>query len=370
MLPLFIRWRPFPLFFRDYTVMTFSSDLTAFGWSPFFQSQLSLDDLECTVPARVTAVHRGAWDVAHPNFEHRVSPLPAFALDAPATVGDWLLLDQDTREALRLLERKSVFQRRAAGVESTVQLISANVDTVFVVSSCNQDFNIARLERYLVLAHDAGATPVVVLTKADLTDDEAGYRRKAESLTAGLMVECVDAREMKTKTRLAPWCTSGQTVALLGSSGVGKSTLVNTLTGTSGQATAGIREDDAKGRHTTSGRSLHRLESGGWLIDTPGMRELQLVDVEDGLSDVFADIMDLASQCRFTDCQHETEPDCAVIAAIESGNLDADRLARYRKLQAEDAFNTQSVAERRASDKAFGKLIKSVIKEKKRQGKL
>ena len=350
--------------------MTLSLDLAAFGWSPFFQSQLSLEELEQTVPARVSSVHRGAWDIIHPDFQIRLSPLPSFASDTGVTVGDWILVEPESHRAVRLLDRQSLFQRRAAGVDAHMQLIAANVDTVFIVSSCNQDFNIARLERYLVLARDADVTPVIVLTKADLADDVSDYRRQAESLSAGLMVECVDARSQESKDRLAPWCAAGQTVALLGSSGVGKSTLVNTLTGTEDQSTAGIREDDAKGRHTTTGRSLHRLESGGWLLDTPGMRELQLADVEDGLNDVFADIMDLAGRCRFSDCGHDSEPGCAVLKAIESGDLDADRLARYRKLQAEEAFNTQSVAERRANDKAFGKLIKSVMKEKKKSGKV
>lgn len=349
--------------------MSFSIELPAFGWSPFFQTQLSIEEMETTVPARVAAVHRGAWDIVHPEFTTRLSPLPAFARDTDVTVGDWLLLDAESRVAMRALDRHSVFQRRAAGVDAKMQLVAANVDTVFIVSSCNDDFNPARLERYLVATRTAGSTPVVVLTKADLAGDVTSYKHQAEQLQPGLLVECVDARASDARAVLEPWCGTGQTVALLGSSGVGKSTLLNTLSGDEQQRTATIREDDAKGRHTTTGRSLHRLSTGGWLIDTPGMRELQLAGVEEGLDAVFSDIEELATQCRFSDCAHETEPGCAVQNAIESDELDQARLGRYRKLKAEDRYNTQTVAERRARDKVFGKHIKRVIEGKKREGK-
>lgn len=348
--------------------MTLSPDLTAFGWSSFFQSQLSLEDLTETTPMRVTAVHRGEWDVANPDGQLRV-PQPSFSIETPATVGDWVLLERESGKVVRLLERYSLFQRRAAGEESKLQLIAANIDTVFVVSSCNADFNLARLERYLVFAGAAEVTPVVVLTKADLADDTAPYRQEAESLLPGLVVECVNAHDPESVAVLKPWCATGQTVALLGSSGVGKSTLVNTLMGDDRQSTGHIREDDSKGRHTTSGRSLHRLGAGGWLLDTPGMRELQLADVEDGVKDVFADITDLATQCKFSNCGHDSEPGCAVRDAVDKGTLEEVRLARFQKLKAEEAFNTLSVAERRARDKSFGKMIKSVTKEAKRRKK-
>jgi ribosome biogenesis GTPase len=348
--------------------MPFSPELPAFGWTAFFQSQLSIEEMEQTTPVRVAAVHRGAWDVIHPDFARRLSPLPAMAKETDVTVGDWLLLDAASDTMRRVLERQSLFQRRAAGTEAKMQLMAANVDSVFIVSSCNDDFNTARLERYLVVSQSAGATPVVILTKMDMVEDASSYKTAAEGLFPGLIVECVDARADAARSILAPWCCTGQTVALLGSSGVGKSTLVNTLSGGQ-QQTAAIREDDAKGRHTTTGRSLHRLATGGWLIDTPGMRELQLAGVEEGLDAVFRDIEDLSAHCRFSDCTHQTEPGCAVRAAIESGALESARLERYRKLIAEDRYNSQTVAERRARDKAFGNLIKSVNKEMKRRGK-
>ena len=342
------------------------ADPAELGWTSFFASQLDLDDLETLVPARVMAVHRGALAVAGPGLDTLV---PAFAQGEEgediATVGDWLLLEPETHRPRRLLDRRSLFKRRAPGTDRRVQLIAANVDTLFVTSSCNRDFNIARLERYLALAREADVTPLVVLTKADLADDAQDYAARAARLLPGLLVETVDARDPASAACLAPWCGPGQTVALVGSSGVGKSTLVNTLTGAEALATQPIREDDAKGRHTTTGRALHRLPAGGWLLDTPGMRELQLTDAAQGLDALFADIVALAGQCRFSDCGHEGEPDCAVRAAIDSGALEPERLKRWRKLAAEEARNSESLHQRRARDRAFGKMVKGIMKEKR-----
>lgn len=344
--------------------MTQSFDtLAAYGWTPFFQSQLDLDEVGTTQPARVMAVHRGAVEIAYPGFAGRV-PAPGGDEDHRATVGDWLLLDAETTQPIRLLNRNSLFRRKAAGTGRDTQLIAANVNTLFVVTSCNQDFNLARLERYLAVAREADVMPVVILTKADLTDDVARFVGQAAELMAGLIVEAVDARASDVATRLGDWCGPGQTVALVGSSGVGKSTLVNTLAATTSQATGGIREDDAKGRHTTSARSLHRLPTGGWLVDTPGMRELALADAESGLADVFAEIVALAQECRFADCRHETEPACAVRTAIDEGRLDPARLKRWRKLAAEEAHNSETIAQNRARFRAFGKRVKNAVRAK------
>jgi len=337
------------------------NELESLGWRNFFAVQV--DPAEALEPARVLAVHRGRIDVAGTGFETGV-PLSGHVAGMQIVVGDWLLLDSGRTRVVRRLERFAAFRRGAAGTSHTIQYIAANVDTVFVVTSADRDFNVARLERYLAVAHDAGTFPVVVITKADLVESADGFVSRAVALASGLLAEAVDARSVEDVQRLRPWCGPGQTVALLGSSGVGKSTLVNTLTDAD-QQTRPVRDDDQRGRHTTTGRSMHRLPQGGWLIDTPGLRELQLVDVGDALDNVFSDIAELARCCRFSDCEHGAEPGCAVQEAIQTGRLDGTRLKRFRKLRSEDRRNTETIAERRARDRALGQLYKSIQSDKR-----
>jgi len=275
--------------------------------------------------------------------------------DHGVAVGDWIVCDKSGGLPVRVMDRKTLLKRRASGAEPSAQLIAANVDTLFIVSSCNADFNIARLERYMALAHQAEIEPVVILTKADLCDDAAEYRERAEAALTGVLVETVIATDPDVAAHLAPWCSSGQTVALLGSSGVGKSTLINALTGAQA-ATQNIREDDAKGRHTTTRRSMHRTPTGGWVIDTPGMRSLRLADVAEGVDMVFADVAELALNCKFRDCAHDTEPGCAIQGAIAAGDLDPARLMRWQKLRREDARHTETLAQNRDRTRALGKL--------------
>ncbi len=329
--------------------------LSDLGWSAHFSQQLSVEDLESLTPARVSEVHRTTLSVLTENGPLTVST------DATSTgtyaVGDWLLLDGD--QIARRLERSSALERRASGEDARAQLIAANVDTLFIVTSCNPDFNPARLERYLVLAHTAGCHPVIVLTKSDMADAEE-YIRQAEGLQPMLSVLAIDARDPTQAAALTDWWGKGRTAAMVGSSGVGKSTLAATLTGAD-LATAEIREDDARGRHTTTARSLHRATHGGWLIDTPGMRALRLMDASEGIETVFADLEDLAATCKFRDCAHETEPGCAVQAAIASGDIDEARLHRWQKLAREDLHNSQTLAQSRARGKAFGKMVKGAM---------
>ena len=336
--------------------------LQTLGWRNFFAAQVEPDSqLE---PVRVMAVHRDRIDVAGEDLAESIV-LSGKSAEVPIAIGDWAMIDIEGPRIDRVLDRFGVFKRASAGTSHTVQLIAANVDTLFVVTSANREFNVARLERYLAIAQDAGAFPVVVITKADMVDSVDEFVSRAAALSPGLLVEALDARDPDDVKRLRPWCGPGQTVALLGSSGVGKSTLINTLTGAE-QQTRDVREDDKRGRHTTTGRSMHRLSQGGWLIDTPGMRELQLVDVGDALEDVFSDVSELASGCRFSDCSHDTEPGCAVRAAIDSGELDSERLRRFRKLQAEDRRNTETMAERRARDRSLGQMYKSILAGKRK----
>jgi len=344
--------------------MTDAVTLRDLGWTPSLQQQLTLDELDApdvNVPARVFAVQRSGLLLRFEGGEVEL-PLGGRWFQVPPeerpTVGDWLLIDPARGQILRLLERRSLLKRMSVSRSGELQLIAANVDVMFLVSSCNEEFNLSRMERYLSLALDAGVQPVVVLTKMDLTDDPEAYRQSTLSIRRDLVVELVNALEPASLETLRPWISRGQTVSLLGSSGVGKSTLINTLLGVLVQATGAIREDDGKGRHTTTHRSLHLLPGGGIVLDSPGMRELGIADAEAGVASMFEDIESLAERCRFSDCVHESEPGCAVRAAMEAGALDERRLESYRKLKREELYNTETIAERHARVRQFGKLVR------------
>lgn len=327
------------------SVMTQSSDLApssqpALGWSAFFDDQLREDE-QSFDRMRIATVHRARLTAVSDAGPVRLT-LSAQASTADYAVGDWVLVDPATRLLMRRLDRRSVLQRHTEGARAP-QLIAANVDTLFIVTSCNDDLNPARLERYLAFANEAGTNPVIVLTKVDQVADPAPFVAQVAGLQRGLAVVALNAKSPQAADLLAPWCAPGQTVALVGSSGVGKSSLLNTLarkTGEDAQETGSIREADAKGRHTTTARSLHPITGGGWVIDTPGMRTLHIADTAFGLDQLFAEITELAPDCRFRDCTHAHEPGCAVQAAIAAGTLDAARLDRWRKLQDENRANT------------------------------
>jgi ribosome biogenesis GTPase / thiamine phosphate phosphatase len=292
---------------------------------------------------RVVAVHRSGLQIVGAGIDEHLPPR------ADATVGDWLLLDRAQPPGEPRPVSEKPVKRRAPGTNRQVQLIAANIDTAFVVTSCNQDFNLARLERYVALAFEAEITPVIVLTKADLVTDLQFLDRRCPHHLGPGAGRCARRPWGRAAQVLSPWCKPGRTVAFLGSSGVGKSTLTNALAGTDAIATQAIREDDARGRHTTTRRELHLIPGGCLVLDTPGMRELQLADAASGIADTFEDIQTLSAQCRFGNCQHENEPGCAVRDAIEHGRLDPARLASLA--QAPGGGQLQLRESRRAPDK-------------------
>ncbi|USD67669.1 ribosome small subunit-dependent GTPase A [Vibrio sp. SCSIO 43136] len=348
------------------TIFTHPVSLNQLGWQGYYQQQLTLDDYEDRSIGRIIAHHKSGYQVV---TETETLHLAHHQNQPMMTVGDWIVLSNENKQFVRMLERKSLFRRKAPGPKVKEQYIAANVDTVFIVCSLNHDFNLSRIERYLALASEAGVEPVIVLTKADLCDDAQSLRNQVQALDPLLLIEVVNGLDTQSVECLRSWCRSSQTVAFIGSSGVGKSTLINTLLGDSEQKTGGIREDDSKGRHTTTSRMLLPLSEGGLLMDTPGMRELQLSGAEDGVSEAFADIETLAERCRFSDCQHQGEPGCAVEKALESGEIAQRRLNNYFKLQREQARNQATLAEKRDANRQLGKFYRSVQSESRQRKK-
>lgn len=329
------------------------------GWNSFFaqsfecfreQNLENFRTLNYTA-ARIASVHKNTYSVyrAHnaavqtltAEISGQLRHRSLHAVDLP-TVGDWVVItacDAAQRAIIHhVLPRQTQFIRKAAGTKTEAQLMAANVDTVFLVSGLDQDFNPRRIERYLLLAWESGARPVIVLNKADLCSDIDRCLSAVESVASGLPVVVLSALNQQGLATLEPYLQPGQTIALLGSSGVGKSTLANQLLGTAMQPTQSVRQKDDRGRHTTTHRSLFVLLTGALLIDTPGMRELQIWTGEDSLQNTFTDIEALAQQCRFHDCRHRQEPGCAVQAAIETGTLEPDRLLSYQKLSRELSY--------------------------------
>lgn len=295
------------------------------------------------IAGRVLLEHKNLYRVMTNEGEWLCSLSGKFKFDhgreAFPAVGDWVVLEQMPGEEKGIIQdvlpRSSQFSRKAAGLTTEIQLIAVNVDYVFLVMSLNHDFNLRRLERYLLAAWDSGATPVVVLTKKDACDDLAFYINEVESIAFGVDVFAVSSVTGEGIDSLANLLSGSKTGALLGSSGVGKSSLINALSGEEVMVVNNIREDDSKGRHTTTHRELTLLPEGGLLIDTPGMREFQLWDTSDGISASFQDIEELADGCRFRDCKHEKEPGCAIQEAIYTGALKQERYKSYVKLMRE-----------------------------------
>jgi ribosome biogenesis GTPase len=317
------------------------------GWDPFFDQQVTDDERARWKAARVVWEGRERYRLSTGDAEWRtglagrIRHAAASRAELPA-IGDWVLAGLRPAEGSatihRVLVRRSRFSRAAAGRSTDEQVVAANIDTVLLVTSLNRDFNLRRIERYLALTWESGARPVIVLNKADLCADAEAWRDEMTSASQGVPVLLTSALRGLGMAALFEVIRAGGTTALLGSSGVGKSTLMNAFVGDDRQPVRAIRDGDERGRHRTTSRQLFYLAGGGILIDTPGMRELQLWEAEAGLEHAFADVTALAASCRFRDCSHGGEPGCAVGTAVERGDLPAHRLNSFRRLQREDDF--------------------------------
>lgn len=333
--------------------------LEDYGWNQFFADSFEPFAREGFEAGRVALQHNRALMLytaageTQAETTGRLRYLARGTEDLPA-VGDWVVIkrtrDEGHAKVHEILPRRSKFSRRAAGSETAEQIVAANVDTVFLVTGLDNDYNPRRVERYLIMAWESGAEPVVVLNKADLIEEIEERRQEIERVAPGVQVVALSAKRGVGVEQLMPYVGRGRTVALMGSSGVGKSTITNRLLGEEVQRTQEVRLADARGRHTTTHRELFVLPGGGLVLDTPGMRELQLLVSERGFRETFDDIEEIAAECRFSDCRHEGEPGCAVRAALESGELDAERFANYRKMEAEMRHAATLVDQRKAQE--------------------
>ena len=354
--------------------------LESLGWNARLAAAAVSSLEEGLVPMRVAREDRDRYTVLEASGERSAVLAGRFRHGALArterpAVGDWVMV----RAALdglvtivSLLPRSSAFLRKVAGENTEAQVVAANVETVFLVCGLDGDFNPRRIERYVASAWESGAQPVVVLNKADVAEDRDARLAETIAVCPGVDVLAISALEGRGLEALAPCLAPGHTMALLGSSGVGKSTLVNALVGEERQATGGIRPDDSRGRHTTTHRQLVPLPGGAWLLDTPGMRELQLWAEDDALDRTFPEVAALALECRFRDCSHEAEPDCAVRAALEAGTLERTRFAAWGKLQRELAHlasrqDARARSEKQAEWKAITVAMRTHPKAERRR---
>lgn len=353
-------------------------NLESFGWNEFFANNFAPFAEQGYSVGRVAVQHKTQYELYTEHGEKRAETTgkmqyAARGKDDLPVVGDWVVIrprEENLATIYDFLPRKSKFSRKAAGKKTEEQIVAANIDTVFLVSGLDGDYNLRRMERYLVVAWESGANPVIVLNKVDLCDDIAQVIQEVDSIALGVPIIVMSALNNQGLDELMSYIKKGTTGALLGSSGVGKSTIINHLLGEEILQTREVREDDSRGRHTTTRRELILLPAGGLLMDTPGMRELQIWGGDEGLKDAFDDITELAQQCRFRDCQHGPEPGCAVQQAITDGTLAADRYQSYQKLQKEVAYlhrKEDKVAE--LQEKERWKKIHAAHKKLYKEGK-
>lgn len=327
------------------------------------------------IPARITAVHKERYALVcqHGEIYARLKTKEYYNGDEEfPTTGDFVMINyfsSGDSQIIRTLPRKTFFSRRDPTPGRGEQAVASNFDYVFIMQSLNMDFNVKRLERYLTLAWQSGALPVIILTKADLVDEYSEYIRIAERTAMGIAVHAVSAKSGFGLNKLEDYMKPGKTVVFLGSSGVGKSSLVNALAGDEIMAVNGIREDDSKGRHTTTHRQLIMLKSGTMIIDTPGMRELGMWDVSNGLGEAFLDVEQFLGKCKFSDCQHQSEPGCAIKEAIDSGILPRERWESYRKLKREARYSddkTSFMKHKQQRNKNIAKMSRQMKADSKK----
>lgn len=356
-------------------------NLELLGWDPITSYYFS--ELNTTlIPARVISEDKDSYLLLSEAGELRGKISGAFRykagdkIDLPV-VGDWAVIEIYSTDSIavihQLLPRKTLLMRKTAGIVTEKQALAANIDYAFIINGLDKDFNLRRIERYITLVYDSGAQPVIILNKLDLIGNASQLdeiKNEIEAIAFGVPVHFISSINSQGIDEIKNYFTGNKTVALLGSSGVGKSTLTNQLLGETYQKTADVRASDSKGRHTTSRRQLFLLPSGGTLIDTPGMRELQLWLDDNSFSTSFADIDALAKSCRFKDCTHMSEPGCAVQIAISQGKLDQDRLQNYHKLLREAKYLAKKQSEvswaTRLEDRKFGRMCKNILKNSKR----
>ena len=334
-----------------------------YGWNEYFENEWKRYSAEGWIPGRIVADYGQKIRVVTNEGELQVSrPLSRHEENMLMAVGDWVALQyfQDNREAqvLSVLTRKTKFSRTAAGIELKEQIIAANVDIVFLIQSLNRDFNMRRLERYMITAWESGALPVVVLTKSDCCDDVEEKIAIVNTTVPGVEVHAISCLTGEGIPEILEYIAPGKTIALLGSSGVGKSTLLNYLAGREILKTGEVREYDDRGRHTTTHRELFLLPDGGLILDTPGMRSLSLWEADTGMEAMFGDIEELVTKCRFFDCRHEREPGCAIRAALNDGSLESRRWESWSKLQKEMVnFEHRKKVKQRLKEKQLTKQI-------------
>ena len=353
------------------------SNLESIGYSDWFKNRVDDEKISSHEVARIVSVHKDSYTVSRGEGEvfaelsGNLLYSAESAIDLPAS-GDWVyadFYDEDTHAIIYgVLPRKTLLKRKTSGRKVDYQLIAANIDVAFIIQSLNENFNLRRLERYLVMVNETGIEPVVLLSKCDLMSEREieETRNKVLGISPGITVLEFSNLSKKNIDSIINSLKAGYTYCLLGSSGVGKTTLLNSILGNEKFETRSVSKIQSKGRHTTTVRQLVQLETGAMILDTPGMRELGGISIDDGLDETFSEILEISRMCKFSNCSHTSEKGCAILSAIETGELSEQRYQNYLKMKKESEFNQLSYLEKRNRDKSFGKMVKEVMKNKKK----